>query len=237
MFIILYQFYFLIFKIKLIKLFCDIVEIVEIVGMVKVGRKLGVYMNTFSLAIYLDPNIVDESIIQLYKEACEKQRSIVREWQHRADERRAAYEPPFPMPPNMFVDSGFDLFCPAEMQIVPGLSIKLDHGIKCSMTFNSPPHGDPQPCGYYLCPRSSMGSKTPLRLSNSIGLIDSGYRGNIIAVVDNLGCTYTAEKGCRLVQLCPFDLRYPIYPYVVDSEEELSAKTTREQGGFGSTGM
>ena len=208
----------------MIKLFCDIVEIVEIVGMVKVGRKLGVYMNTFSLAIYLDPNIVDESIIQLYKEACEKQRSIVREWQKSVGEREC-------------VDSGFDLFCPAEMQIVPGLSIKLDHGIKCSMTFNSPPHGDPQPCGYYLCPRSSMGSKTPLRLSNSIGLIDSGYRGNIIAVVDNLGGTYTAEKGCRLVQLCPFDLRYPIYPYVVDSEEELSAKTTREQGGFGSTGM
>ena len=42
------------------------------------------------------------------------------------------------------------------------------------------------PCGYYLYPRSSTGSKTPLRLSNSIGVIDSGYRGNLIACFDNI---------------------------------------------------
>ena len=38
---------------------------------------------------------------------------------------------------------------------------------------------------YYLLPRSSMGAKTPLRLSNSVGLKDAGYRGNVIAIVDN----------------------------------------------------
>ena len=48
------------------------------------------------------------------------------------------------------------------------------------MTFNG------KPTAYYLYPRSSMGSKTPLRLSNSVGIIDAGYRGNIIGVVDNI---------------------------------------------------
>ena len=40
--------------------------------------------------------------------------------------------------------------------------------------------------GYYLYSRSSTGSKTPLRLSNSVGIIDSGYRGNIKACFDNI---------------------------------------------------
>lgn len=189
------------------------------------------YVNTFALAIYLDPNIVDESIIQLYREACDKQCSLVREWVQKCASHHSSISPT----QGVFVDSGFDLFCPSEMQIVPGLSIKLDHGIRCSMTFKGA-DGVCEPCGYYLYPRSSLGSKTPLRLSNSIGLIDSGYRGNIVAVVDNLGGAYTVNKGCRLVQLCPFDLRYPIYPYVVGFESELSAKTARGQGGFGSTG-
>ena len=38
---------------------------------------------------------------------------------------------------------------------------------------------------YYLFPRSSI-SKTPLRMSNSIGLIDGGYRGEIMASCDNI---------------------------------------------------
>ena len=37
---------------------------------------------------------------------------------------------------------------------------------------------------YYLYPRSSVSTKTPLRLANSVGIIDSGYRGNIKAVFD-----------------------------------------------------
>ncbi|SVA76917.1 uncharacterized protein METZ01_LOCUS129771, partial [marine metagenome] len=44
-------------------------------------------------------------------------------------------------------------------------------------------------------PRSSI-AKTPLRLCNSIGLIDGGYRGEIMAVVDNIKKeSYTVEPG------------------------------------------
>ena len=50
-------------------------------------------------------------------------------------------------------------------------------------------------------PRSSI-SKTPLRLANSIGLIDGGYRGEIMACCDNIkDYEYTIEKGQRLFQL------------------------------------
>ena len=44
--------------------------------------------------------------------------------------------------------------------------------------------------GYYLYPRSSI-VKTGLRLANSVGIIDAGYRGEIIAVVDNIDKNFT----------------------------------------------
>tara|TARA_B100000900_G_C20591082_1_gene721612 strand:+ start:1586 stop:2140 length:555 start_codon:yes stop_codon:yes gene_type:complete len=85
-------------------------------------------------------------------------------------------------------------------------------------------------CSYYLYPRSSL-SKTPLRMSNSTGIIDAGYRGNIIAKVDNISNDeYRIEKGTRLFQICSPSLE-EIELEVVD---ELS-DTTRGSGGFGST--
>ena len=41
-----------------------------------------------------------------------------------------------------------------------------------------------EPTGYYSYPRSSI-SKTPLLLANNVGIIDSGYRGNIKVAFDN----------------------------------------------------
>ncbi|MBL6964583.1 MAG: dUTP diphosphatase, partial [Bacteroidetes bacterium] len=94
--------------------------------------------------------------------------------------------------------------------------------IACENTENNP---------YLLMPRSSI-AKTPLRLSNSIGLIDGGYRGEIMAAVDNIkNEDYTVEPGQRLFQLVAMD-GSPIHFELVD---ELS-HTTRGSGGFGSTG-
>lgn len=85
-------------------------------------------------------------------------------------------------------------------------------------------------CSYYLYPRSSI-SKTPLRMSNGTGIIDAGYRGNIIAKVDNISENdYKIEKGTRLFQICDVSLD-EIDIKIVD---ELSC-TTRGDGGFGST--
>jgi dUTP pyrophosphatase len=71
-------------------------------------------------------------------------------------------------------DSGLDIVFPNDMTIDKTTLIKL--GIKCQLV-SSTPHG------YFLMPRSSI-YKTPLRQSNSIGLIDYEYRGEICAAVD-----------------------------------------------------
>ena len=103
-----------------------------------------------------------------------------------------------------------------------GESTLIHLQIACENTENKP---------YLLMPRSSI-AKTPLRLSNSIGLIDSGYRGEIMAAVDNIKKEdYTVDPGQRLFQLVAMD-GAPIHFELVD---ELS-DTSRGSGGFGSTG-
>ena len=96
--------------------------------------------------------------------------------------------------------------------------------------------------GYYLYPRSSI-VKTSMRLANSVGIIDSGYRGEIMAVVDKHDTSNdwktVLKRDCkqydRLFQICAGDLQ-PFRVEIVDNESELSGITERGCGGFGSTG-
>ena len=90
------------------------------------------------------------------------------------------------------------------------------------------------PVGYFLYPRSSTGTKTPLRLANSVGVIDAGYRGNYIAAFDNIRAAwFKVEKGQKLVQICAPNITYPLRVEIV---KELDLITVRGAGGFGSTG-
>ena len=92
-------------------------------------------------------------------------------------------------------------------------------------------------CGYYLYPRSSMGLKTPLRCANSVGIIDSGYRGSIKGCLTNINDTgFNLSIGERYMQICPGNITLPIYITEVSSLEKLG-KTERGNGGFGSTGI
>ena len=119
-------------------------------------------------------------------------------------------------------DAGLDLFVINEQTISAGEATLIHLQIACENTENRP---------YLLMSRSSIG-KTSLRLANAVGLIDAGYRGEIMAVVDNIKKEdYTVEPGQRLFQLVAMD-GSPIYFELV---EELS-DTTRGGGGFGSTG-
>ena len=121
-------------------------------------------------------------------------------------------------------DSGIDLY---------NLSITIDHlmvdtinfNINCEMidletnTYTS----------YYLVPRSSL-AKTSFQLANSIGIIDAGYRGNILAKIRCFNSTSdTLEKGSYFQIIAP-DLK----PIKVNIVTELS-KTDRNNNGFGST--
>jgi len=146
------------------------------------------------------------------------------------------------------IDAGIDLFVPDNVTINNNTrSNKIDMGVVCSMTYHDS-LGLNMPCGFYLYPRSSTGSKTPLRLSNSVGVIDAGYRGNIIACVDNIDPkpldldtgSYNVKAGDRLVQICAANLIYPIAVEIVSAVESLDndikCVNARGIGGFGSTG-
>ena len=137
-------------------------------------------------------------------------------------------------------DAGFDLFCPVETVVGGRTTVKMNHMVKCAMDMYAPGEwSGGKPVGYYLYPRSSTGTKTPLRLANSVGIIDSGYRGNIIAAFDNRrsdGDGYVVGAFNRVVQICPPDISYPMVVTMVNSEEELG-ETNRSAGGFGSTGV
>ena len=136
-------------------------------------------------------------------------------------------------------DSGVDVFTPSGITIPAKSQVKIKLGIHCSVrkeTSITFPTGEEmsniRPAGFYLLPRSSI-SKTPLRLSNSIGLIDAGYRGEIMAPVDNISEEdYCIEPGDRLFQLVNADLE----PFKIVREVENLDETERGEGGFGSTG-
>jgi dUTP pyrophosphatase len=122
---------------------------------------------------------------------------------------------------NHRTDSGFDIFMPFDVDIPEKATKMLDLGIRCQFSGTS---------GYYLYPRSSI-SKTPLRLANSVGIIDAGYRGTLKVMVDNTSFSVVhIKKGDRLFQLClpslePFDVVFG----------SVSRETERGEGGFGST--
>tara|TARA_B110001450_G_scaffold42652_1_gene38926 strand:+ start:40800 stop:41246 length:447 start_codon:yes stop_codon:yes gene_type:complete len=107
-------------------------------------------------------------------------------------------------------------------EIVP----KNSKSYKINLKFNGE-----QNKGYMLVPRSSI-SKTSIRLSNSLGIIDKNYRGNIMVVVDNIGDTdVLLQEGCCYFQIVSFDGVLPKYQI-----SDVNINTSRGTDGFGSTG-
>lgn len=122
-------------------------------------------------------------------------------------------------------NSGFDLFVPKQVNIEPINTFFMKLGIKASIV------EDNKHIAYQIYPRSSL-SKTPLMLANHVGIIDSGYRGELIAAFRNLSNNdYFVEEHVRLVQICHPQLK----PFLVRIVNQLS-ETSRGEGGFGSTG-
>tara|TARA_B110000261_G_scaffold163549_3_gene209896 strand:- start:2924 stop:3568 length:645 start_codon:yes stop_codon:yes gene_type:complete len=133
-------------------------------------------------------------------------------------------------------DSGFDLICPDQVDIMEQLNIMIDHKIVCAMKYKN------KFVSYYLYSRSSTPIKTPLRLANSVGIIDSGYRGHIKAYFDvvmnfdlNRNIQFNVNSGARYVQLCPSCIDKPMMVVLVD-DISMFGKTNRSDNGFGSSG-
>lgn len=124
-------------------------------------------------------------------------------------------------------DAGFDLYFPTDLLFEPHKMTMVDLGIACEGLSDN----DMRNVCYSLECRSSI-SKTPLRLANSRGIIDAGYRGNLKVAIDNISDeAYSVQRGQRLFQICG---RY-LESINVDVVDELS-DSIRGNNGFGSTG-
>ena len=130
-------------------------------------------------------------------------------------------------------DAGLDLYVLEDIKIKNLETVFIDLGIQCEMINEENNYSE----SYYLYPRSSI-SKTPLMLANSVGIIDSGYRGNIKAAVkcflseENKNEIYKIKKGTRLFQICASNLE----SFSIEITKELS-KSKRGEKGFGSSGI
>jgi len=139
----------------------------------------------YTLFVYL--NTTDADLIDKYKNLFDKLQEKTN--QYRNGE-------------NHCIDAGVDIFTPAEQTVV-GLSNKVKTAMKCAMYFNDGTSSLHVPSGFHMYPRSSTGASTPLRLANSVGIIDAGYRGELMGLFDNHSSSeYTIEKYQRVLQIC-----------------------------------
>lgn len=136
-------------------------------------------------------------------------------------------------------DSGFDVYCSEETYMNRGDTAFLKFGITSSCAVKVRDVGVFEPRAFWLMPRSSI-SKTPFICANSKGLIDSGYRGQLMGAVkmlfgDNLE---TIKAGTRLFQIVSGSAKPWRQVKVVRTVEELpKPRSERGSGGFGSTGV
>ena len=144
------------------------------------------------------------------------------------------------------IDAGFDLFVPRDIvsnseskEEIHDNKYKVDHQVVCSALIITDT-GKQFNTGYYLYPRSSI-TKTNLRLANSVGIIDSGYRGHLIGVfdyindIDSSSSTRIMRAYDRVLQVCAPGL-VPILVELIENIDSLGV-TFRGNNGFGSSGM
>ena len=128
-------------------------------------------------------------------------------------------------------DSGVDLYVPLNQTFHNNKVGTINHQIRCFMKENA----TGLTCGYYMYPRSSI-YKYPLMAANSVGIIDAGYRGNIMAKVRCFENDTYIAMGSKLFQICAPDLS-PLNVKVITSPEDYSMEASQiGRNGFGSSG-
>lgn len=140
-------------------------------------------------------------------------------------------------------DAGMDVFATEEITINPGETKLIPLGIKVAL-----------PIGYELQvrPKSGRSLKSKLRVANTPGTIDAGYRDEIGVIVDNIdpyikhaemdengrlynvefGSSITIGKGEKFAQLVLSEVPKAVFYQV----ESVAGMGEDRQGGFGSTG-
>ena len=122
-------------------------------------------------------------------------------------------------------DAGLDLRSAVDVEVAPGARAMVPTGLAVAI-----PDGH---AGLVL-PRSGLASKEGLTLANAPGLIDAGYRGEVVCAVVNLDRERSVRiaRGDRVAQLVivPIPAAEPVE--VADLPD-----SARGSGGFGSTGL
>ena len=141
-------------------------------------------------------------------------------------------------------DAGMDIYLTEDVTIHPGETKLIPTGLKVAL-----------PLGYELQvrPKSGRSLKSKLRISNTPGTIDAGYRDEIGIIVDNIdqvikggeldeagrltgilwGSDITLSKGEKIAQLVLSEVPKAVF-YEVESVSTI--ENDGRNGGFGSTG-
>jgi dUTP pyrophosphatase len=122
-------------------------------------------------------------------------------------------------------DSGVDLYNFKDIPVHFLQVGTIDFEIRCEMLDLK----TNEYMSYYLVPRSSI-SKTSFQLANSVGIIDAGYRGNLMAKVRCFD-----ENGAVMKQGSQFQIIAPDLKPIRFTLVDCLSDTTRNDGGFGST--
>ena len=120
-------------------------------------------------------------------------------------------------------DAGFDIYSPIGVNIGVGAKVTIPTGLSIAL---------PENTVGLIYPRSSLGTKHDLILANTVGVIDSGYRGEIMVVIRNQGDhVHTIHTGDRIAQMI-------VAPYLAPDVVEVDELPASDRGtnGFGSTG-
>lgn len=123
------------------------------------------------------------------------------------------------------VAAGYDFFAAIQdpITIPPHKTVKIGSGLAIAV---------PEDFWLGLFARSGLATKEGLRPANCIGVIDSDYRGQVIAAIhndsDEIRLIYPDERIGQLILI-------PKYDWDIQEVEDLD-DTERGEGGFGSTG-
>jgi dUTP pyrophosphatase len=120
-------------------------------------------------------------------------------------------------------DAGFDLAACERVELGPGERAAVPTGLAVAI-----------PEGYagYVQPRSGLAARNGLTIVNTPGLVDSGYRGELVVILLNTDreVPFVVEPGMRIAQLVVL----PVPEVELVEVDELPA-SERGVRGFGSS--
>jgi len=122
-------------------------------------------------------------------------------------------------------DLGYDLFALEDALLAPRVTAKVRTGI--AVEARHPATGEP--LGLLVRDRSSMAARG---IATTAGVIDAGYRGEILVLMTNLGeVAVELKAGEKIAQMIPV----PVLTGLVETVNNLE-ESARAEKGFGSSG-